>query len=217
MKNFNVKEIFGKLLSFCLKPCKTYDKEIGTFDVKGAFIFAGIVSVLVMVASILGALIGAIYTKVCFLGYCNSSWFNFGLINWASVTYQILLVTVVSILAVSGIIYLSGLVAKKEVKFEKLLTICSVSLIPSVVGTIVSSILGLFWSPLTLVVGLAVGLYEILTFVTLLNKEFKYEDDKKVLFYTIVFTIILVIAYVVFVNLLTSVIGSSLSSLSSLL
>lgn len=216
MKNFDIKKTFNDLLAFCLRPCKTYDKNSSSITVKGSFIFAGIVTVLVMVAGILGSLIGTIKSTSCSLfGGCETVWFkNFGSgIDWGLVTYKTLLINAVVMLVVAGIFYLAGLVIKKEVKFDKLLTICAIVLIPSIVGTIATNFFGMFWDVLGIIIGLAVAIFEIITFVTLLNKEFDFDGDKKVIFYTVVFTIILFIAYLLIINNIGNILGSSLSGL----
>jgi len=106
------------------------------------------------------------------------------------------------ILALAFIFYLGTLIIKKEVRYEKIVLISFISIIPFILGNmIVSSLVGLMFAKIGVLVSIVCLVYTIALFIMLINEEVKLKGYKKLIFNVMCFSTIICLSYLNIINI----------------
>ncbi len=212
---------FMYLITILVKPFKCYsDNESKLNNGKTSIILTLIVTVVMTLASLIQTIIPTVrvasynWTE----GYTYSwQWDNLKNIKWVEVIGKNFLIYVGVILAVTIVFYLGSLIVKKELSFIKSLSISTTSVIPAVCGAmILSPILGMIWSPLSMVFTIIGLVYSLIILYEFMNKELNLEKDKKIYFNLVCFGILIIAGYYAYMKLVMSSVTSGLNNLMDL-
>ena len=216
------KGIFKTILMSLIKPVSNFkESEMELSSTSNSFILTGVISVMVMIINLVITVCKTLFTKsaqTCFMGYCYGEELTFTeklkSIEWWPLIWQYIVIPAVVILLISGIYFIMSLIFKKDVKFSKLLSLTSLSLVPAFTGVIIlSPILGLMWTPASIIISVTGILYSIIILTILMYSEFNFENDDKFLLFNLisVFTFIVVVLLVI-----NTLVQQSFGSLTSL-
>lgn len=225
----NINEIGVKNISFnyfryiwsaLIKPLKTFKgEEESLSETKNSLIFAGIVSVIMMLIGLLTSAISVIFTdKFDYQTYETKmaiDFSNLGNLDYVTLIFKNLIIYAAIILAIAGVYYLGSLVIKKTISFAKTLSISATSILPFVVlGMLISPILGKIWEPLSVIAMVAGTVYSIIIFFVLIRKEIALDDpDLDAYFHLACMTILGTAGYYVVINFLISPLASEFDDL----
>lgn len=117
-------------------------------------------------------------------------------LNYFKLIVENFLIYALIILGIALIFYLGILVIKKQVSYQKILSMVLVSMIPFILGNIIlAGIVGMFSTSFALMIMTLSTIYAISIFVILLNQEVKFTDQEKLYFYTVCFSILIFVSY----------------------
>ena len=151
-------------------------------------------------------------------GYTYSwQWDNLKNIKWLEVIGKNFLIYAGIILAITIVFYLGSLVVKKQLSFIKSLSISATSVIPAVCGAmILSPILGMIWSPLSMVFTIIGLVYSLIILYEFMNNELNLEKDKKIYFNLVCFGILIIAGYYAYMKLFMSSVTGGLDNILDL-
>lgn len=205
------------ILNVILKPVSTLKDKLESYsNIKTAGILVVLVSFGRMIINLFGNMISTIFTKEI-TNYWNGdtklsiNFENLKELDYLSLIFKEFFVFIVVVAALAGIYYIVAMIMKKNANYLKLVTIATVSFIPSIViGSFVSIIVSYIYAPLATFLVCAAFIYSFLTFVNAMDDELDIDDSNlKVYFHTICLTVVIIVVYYVAVN----EIDSSLTSL----
>lgn len=198
---------FMYILMILIKPFKTFkEEEEKLTDTKNSLILSGIVVGLMLVINLIKSMITTVFTKkmdyTTFKLKTVIDFSNLKNLDWLDLLGKHLLIYAGIILAIAVVYYLASLVFKKNGNFIKLLSISATSLIPfTLVGMFASFVLGKIWSPLYMVCVIVSLIYSVLILVSLINKQFEFEnDDTKIYFHLICLGVLAVAGYYLYMK-----------------
>lgn len=209
------------LIAILLKPIKCFKEEENKLNnPKTSFILVLIITGVMTVSNFLHTVI----TTVRVANYSWSEGYTYSWdfsrmknINYLEVIGKNFLIYAGIILSIAVVFYLGSLVIKKNLNFIRTLSISATSVIPAVIGSmILSPILGLIWSPLSMVFIIIGLVYSFVILYELINSDLQLEGDIKIYFNAICFGILIVAGYYVYINLLVSSISSGLDNILDL-
>ena len=213
---------FMYILMILIKPFKTFkEEEEKLTDTKNSLILSGIVVGLMLVINLIKSMITTVFTKkmdyTTFKLKTVIDFSNLKNLDWLDLLGKHLLIYAGIILAIAVVYYLASLVFKKNGNFIKLLSISATSLIPfTLVGMFASFVLGKIWSPLYMVCVIVSLIYSVLILVSLINKQFEFEnDDTKIYFHLICLGVLAVAGYYLYMKYF--VLGTISSKVSDVL
>lgn len=175
------------IVAILLKPFKSFKEEETKLDnSKTSFVFALIVIGIMTVVN----LINTIFSKVHVASFSWSSgntyswkWENLKEIKWLEVIGKNFLIYACIIFLIVIVFYLGSLIVKKPLSFIKSLSISTISVIPfAVCVMILSPLLGMIWSPLSIVFIVVGVIYSLIILYELMNEKLGLEGDKKIYF-----------------------------------
>lgn len=210
---------FKYIIQFLIKPVSTFKNEENKLeDTKNSFIFAGIVSLIMMLIGLFSKIINTIFVKeIDFATGKFKTTIDFSCLedlDWINLIFRNLLIYAAIILGITIVYYLATLVVKKSVSFTKTLSIASSSILPYIaLGMLISPILGNIWEPLSVITMIGGIIYSVIIFYTLIRKEILFEDlDLEIYFHLACMTILGSAGYYIVVNLLMNAIENDLNS-----
>ena len=202
-----------------LKPFKTFKEEENKLsNPKTSLIFAGIVSAIMMLVTLLKSMINVIFTKefdMSTFEYKSVVKFsNLKNLKYLNLIGKNLIIYIGIIVAVAGVYYLVGLIFKKNANFFKTLSMSATSFLPYIIlGMILSPILAKIWIPLAVVASIVGFVYSTLIYLNLINNDLGFATiDLKIYFNLICISILGVSGYYLLTKLLISSISSSLDT-----
>lgn len=208
------------IIAVLLKPFNCFKEEESKLaNTKTSLILSIIVAGSMMVIDLVKAMISAVFVKSFDLSTLEykTSFDISGLENldYLQLIGKNLLIYAGVIVAIALIYYLASLVFKKQPSFIKLLSITATSLIPYVVfGMIVAPLLSKIWSDLYLIIMIISIVYSLLIFINLINAEVDFADgDMRIYYNGICMAVLLIAAYYLIVNVITSAITSDFGSM----
>lgn len=206
---------FMFIVAAFLKPSQSFDEEKSKLDdVKNCMIFSGIIAVLMMVVNLVTNMITAVVQKTysLFEGSYKTEivWENLKELPYASLIFKNLLIYAVVILALAGIFFVGSLIAKKTITYIRSLAITAISMIPFIgIGMFLSTILGLIWQPLSVILVFIGFIYSITIFVSLLSKELAFDNkDYMIYYFAGCFSTVLIIIYFIVTKWLSSLLSN---------
>lgn len=212
------KTLFKTILNTIIKPVSITKEELSIFDdFKASGITAVLVTVLATVIFLIKTIIGIVRVQ----NYSDNkyTW------NWDMLKYfdffkylgTMLLVFAGIIVLLAGTYYVASLIIKKKTKFQKLLALCAISILPVIISTtILSPILTKIYLPLGLITSGAGIIYTIVILFEHVNKELSLDDDKKVYVNLASLAAFILIAYFVATKIMSSIIGTDITSISGI-
>ena len=213
---------FMYILMILIKPFKTFkEEEEKLTDTKNSLILSGILVGLMLVINLIKSMITTVFTKkmdyTTFKLKTVIDFSNLKNLDWLDLLGKHLLIYAGIILAIAVVYYLASLVFKKNGNFIKLLSISATSLIPfTLVGMFASFVLGKIWSPLYIVCVIVSLIYSVLILVSLINKQFEFENnDTKIYFHLICLGVLAVAGYYLYMKYF--VLGTISSKVSDVL
>jgi len=216
------KGMLKTILMGIIKPVSNFkESEAELTSTSNSAIIAGIISVMVMVINLVITVCTTLFTKstqTCFMGYCYGEELTFTeklkTIQWWPLIWQYIVIPAGIILLIAGIYFIMSLIFKKNIKFGKLLGLVSLSSVPAFTSVILlSPILGLMWTPLSIIISITGVLYSITILTILVYKEFNFEYDDKFLLFNLISVFAFIIVVLLIVN---TMVQQSFGSLTSL-
>lgn len=192
---------------YLLNPLDSLNNE-SKCDIKSVSIVGMIICLFMVIINLLKTMISVVrVTEFDWLKGNVYVW-NFGNLknlDYFSLIFKNFFIYMVIILALSFIFYVGTLIIKKEVKYEKIVLISLISIIPFVLGNmIISSLVGLLFVNAGILFLIISLVYTVSLFIILINEELKLKGYQKLFFNVICFSIIICFSYfgVVNINLL---------------
>lgn len=207
---------FMAMLAVVLKPFTAFKEHMGKFEnIKNSAILSVLVAGCATIVNLLTSMIGSIFVKKFDWTtgkYTTSLVFeNLGNIDYLSVIFKNFLIYAVAIFGVAALFYVAGLIAKKQVKYPRLVGIAALSFVPVVVcGLVVSPIVGLVWSLLSLPVTLIGAAYTIILLYEGMNAELMLEGNMKYYVNLACFSILAIAGYYLVIVLILGSLASGL-------
>ena len=208
------------IIAVLLKPFNCFKEEESKLtNTKTSLILSIVVAGSMMVIDLVKAMISAVFVKSFDLSTLEykTSFDISGLENldYLQLIGKNLLIYAGVIVAIALIYYLASLVFKKQTSFIKLLSITATSLIPYVVlGMVAAPLLSKIWSDLYLIIMIISIVYSLLIFINLINAEVDFADgDMRIYYNGICMAVLLIAAYYLIVNMITSTITSDFGSM----
>lgn len=192
------------LKGFLLKPLESL-KNKNTEDIKSTFVNGIIICFVMMLINLFKTMINSV--RVTEFDWLKGSvevwrWENLKDLNYFSLIFKNFFIYALIILAIAFVFYVGTLIIKKQVKYQKLVSITLISVIPFILGDmIVVDLAGLIFNQLGAIVAIISSVYSISLFTTLMNDELKLVGYQRLLFNVICFSVILCISYFGIVNI----------------
>ena len=209
---------FMYLIAILLKPFQCYKEEESKLN-NGttSFILALIVTIAMTLLNLIQTIISTVripnYSLLDKITY-SWQWDNLKYIKWVEVIGKNFLIYAGIILAITIVFYFGGLVLKKQLSFVKSLSISTTSVIPAVCGVmILSPILGMIWSPLSMVCTIIGLVYSLIILYELMNNELNLEKDKKIYFNFVCFGILAIAGYYAYMKLFMAPLTNELDNI----
>lgn len=210
------------LVAILLKPFRTFKEENSKLNnLKNSIVLGIIVSIIMTLISTVKSMISVV--RVTTGGWLTEAkttweWSNLKEINYIKLIGQDLLFYAGIIFGVALIFYLATLVIKKQTSYPKFVAITSSALVPYIAGCMVLSPL---LSNLSIHIGIVISIvsivYLLVIFSEFINSELNLQDDKKIYFNLICYSLILLIAYFIMIKYIGSLFsGFGIGSSSSL-
>lgn len=199
----NFKEI---IKSSIFTPINSIEENASALkDTKTTFIFAGIISIAIMLTNLVSTMINTIFAKKYDFWTQKYKWdisfSNLDSLNYVDLIFKNLLQYALIILCIAGVIYLTVLILKKDVSYTKALKVSILAIIPNIVLTFIASIIGIIWNPLELILNSAAITYTILILTFSLKNLIKENNIDKLVFHSVVIMAILkLIEYIIFTS-----------------
>lgn len=209
------------ILGILLKPIRNFKNEENKLsNSKIAFTLLLIVTSIMTLSTIIKTIISTVRVSSYnfFKGLTYSwEWKYLKDIEWLELIVKNFLIYAGIILAIAIVFYIASLIIKKNLSFIKTLSIAVSSVIPAVLGVMVlSPILGMIWSPLSMIVSSFALIYSFVILYELINGELNLDKDSKVYFNMICFGILLGIGYYIYMKLFMSSISGGLDGILDL-
>lgn len=197
------------IIAILIKPFTSFKEEENKLEnFKNSailsLIMVGIMTVIKLLSSMLSVVRVADYAWGKGMTY---SWKfeNLKNLNYLNVIGKNALIYACIIFIIGLLFFLAGLVIKRDLSFPKSLAISAVSIIPAVLGImILSPLLSLIYAPLGIIISVIGVIYTVIILYELTSDEYMLEENNKIYFYLICFSIIGVIAYFAFTKLFAS-------------
>ncbi len=195
------------ILDFLIKPFKTIEeKESNLNDTKNSILLCLIVTVFMVVMSLISTILSTIRVPSYDLKAGLTYKWDFSLIKnvkFLEVIGKNFVIYAGILLLIALVYYFAGLVKKKNVSFQKLLSITSSSMIPLAISLMVlAPLLKMIWAPLYMICILVGSIYSLILFYECMNQEFMLEKEEKLYFNFICFLILGVAIYFIYTNFL---------------
>lgn len=212
------KTLFKTILNTIIKPVSITKEELSIFD---DFKASGITAVLITVLATIIFLIKTIIDVVRIPGYGDKKytwdWDMLKYFDFFKYLGTMLLVFAGIIVLLAGTYYVASIIIKKKTKFQKLLALCAISILPVIITTtILSPILTKIYLPLGLITSGAGIIYTIVILFEHVNKELSLDDDKKVYVNLASLAAFILIAYFVATKIMSSIIGTDITIMSDI-
>lgn len=212
------KTLFKTILNTIIKPVSITKEELSIFD---DFKASGITAVLITVLATVIFLIKTIIDVVRIPGYGDKKytwdWDMLKYFDFFKYLGTMLLVFAGIIVLLAGTYYVASIIIKKKTKFQKLLALCAISILPVIISTtILSPILTKIYLPLGLITSGAGIIYTIVILFEHVNKELSLDDDKKVYVNLASLAAFILIAYFVATKIMSSIIGTDITIMSDI-
>ncbi len=209
------------LIAILIKPFQCFKEEESKLsNGKTSIILTLIVTVVMILSNLIKTIVSTVrvasynWTD----GYTYSwQWDNLKNIKWLEVIGKNFLIYAGIILAITIVFYFGSLVVKKQLSFIKSLSISATSVIPAVCGAmILAPILGMVWSPLSIVFTIIGLVYSLIILYEIMNNELNLEKDKKIYFNLICFGILIIAGYYAYMRLFMSSVNAGLDNILDL-
>lgn len=211
IKGFN---LFLFIMQAFLNPIKSFkEKSQEVMETKNSLLLGIIVAVIAVALSLINKVISTVRIMDYFNKETSWNWENLNGFPWFNTIGKDILLFGGIIFGVALLFYLASLIIKKDTNYLKMLSIVSVALVPSVIGIyVLGPIFGMLWDKLAIVFSIMGICYTITILCELINKEIQLEDDQKIYFNFICFSIIFIVLFFVIYQM---TIGSALDTISS--
>lgn len=207
--------IFKHMISGVIKPFTSFNKLKDKLETpKYALIYAGIVSGIMWILSVISQILVSARTYDYSLWSGSHTTFNFARVNYVRIIVGGLFIYVGLVAATAGVFTLACLIAKKKGSFFKFLAITSTAILPYAVASVfLAPLLGMLHFHIEGILSLAGILYSFLIFIGLVNDDIEFQSkEARLLFYFGCIGSICIVFYFLFYY----VGASSVSSLGSI-
>jgi len=208
-------ECIRLMLGVFLKPITYFKSGIEEYsDIRKTGILVLLVSIIRVFINLISSMISTIFMKEINF-WTGASKLSISFVRLTNLNYFDLIFKqffgfIIVVAAVAGIYYVVSLIMKKTTNYFRLVAITTVSFVSFIiVSTIISTIVSYIYAPASLFLVIASFIYSMFTFIAGIDNEVKFDDSNfKVYFHAICLTIIIIVAYYVFSNMLfTSLVG----------
>ena len=203
--NNNSKNLFTIILmllfNIILKPFTTIKEGLSKFEnIKNSFILSVIISGFATIFN----LIYTMYNTVRVTSYfSDTSWefSNLKYIDYVEVIGLNFLIYLVFAFAIAGVFYIATLIVKKQVNFSKMVSICSLSIVPSIIGFFVlSPILVLISESIAVLFAFICLIYSFIICYEGINYELDLDGNSKFFVNFGSLSVLFVIVYLLILN-----------------
>lgn len=192
------------LKGFLLRPLDSL-KNKNTEDIKSVSITGAMICLVMTLVNLFKTMISSV--RVTEFDWLKGSvevwrWENLKELNYFSLIFKNFFIYALAFLAIAFVFYVGALIVKKQVKYQKLVAIVLISMIPSVLGSmILAAFVSLISVHLGVIVAIISSIYTISLLVTLINDELSLEGYQKLFFNVVCFSVILCISYLGIINI----------------
>lgn len=207
---------FKSIYHVFLNPGTKMDEELNKYDeLANSCIMGVLVAAIATILKLITTMISVVRVKSIF-GDTSWNWDNLGNLNYFKEIGLNLLIFAGMIAVFAGVVYLAGLVVKRETQISRLVALATIALVPYLaVSYLIAPILNLIWYPLAKIAIIVSEVYTLLMLYDGLNKEIILEGNRKVIFNLTVFSILLSALFLVNYYTTMSDISSAISSIFS--
>lgn len=205
-----IMECFTFIISFIIAPFSTLKNKLTNYsDFKSAGVLVLFIAICKMIINLIGTIISVVFVKQRYF-FSNEtkldiSFSNLKNLDYFSLVFKDIFFTLVVVAAVAGIYHIVAMIMKKSTNYYKLSTITATCLVPIVVSSFVSIIIGYIYLPLGVFITFAGVVYSLLVFIYATDNEVNFKNvDYKIYFHTICLTVTFIVAYYVLNNMLSS-------------
>lgn len=207
------------IIAILLKPFNAYQEEEHKFNNFKQSIFLSVtVAVASTIVTFLTTLLNTIRVHSIYSDEVKWVWENLKEVKYFDVIGKYLLIYFGIIVGIAFVFYIVGLMMKKEVKYQKLLGISAISVIPVLLFTlVVSPIVAFLYAPLGICASLIGGIYTVLLVYELMNQQLKVEGNMKYYFNLICFSIIAITLYFLYMKFMIPSVSNDMTDLKNIL
>lgn len=214
-------EYLKLIIDFILKPATTLKENINKLDeIKNSGILAIIIAAISTIICLIGTMINTVVIKYNWLNETTVvwRWENLKNINYISSIFSSLISVLLLIAVIAGVYYIAGLIIKKKVKYPRLVGIVSLILTPLLLTSLlISPILSVISIRLSSLVLISGFIYTLILLHESINNEFKLEENKKYYFNLVCYLVLLIISYISFSMIVSTVVGTDINGLLGLI
>lgn len=217
-EKITIGDCFSSCLSVLLKPYTTWKEKLNDFsEFKNSAILSLVVTIIATFVSVIKTMISSVRITSYWSNKVTWEWENLKSINYIKIVGSNFLIYLGIILAIAGVYYIGSLIIKKQANFSRFLGISALSFVPTIICSFVlSPLLSLVWAEISIPVMMIGGVYTILLLYEGINSEIELEGNAKYYFNLICLSILVVVAYYLFMKVFMSSITSSVGNLLNL-
>lgn len=190
-----------------IKPLDSM-KNKSVDDIKSVAISGGIISLVMMLVHLITSMINACHVmKFDWIKGTTYTWTAEGLknLNYFDLTIKSLVIYALVMMVIAFVFYIGSLIIKKTIKYQRILSMVFVAMIPIVLGgMILAPIFSLIYNHLGVIIYVISFIYAVIIFGTLLNEELKLEGSIKLYYNTICYSVLVLTAYFILINKVSS-------------
>lgn len=203
------------ILAVILKPYTTFKEELDNYDdFKNSAILSLIISIGATLISLITTMISAVKVNSYFSEKTKWVWENLKDIDYIQFIGKNILIYLGIIFSIAVVYYIASLIVKKQVNFSRLLGISALAITPMLICTLIlTPLLTLVWAEISLPITIVGGIYTIILLYEGMNNEIKLEGNLKCYFNLICFSVLMISAYYLFINLFIGSITSGLDNI----
>lgn len=203
--------LFSAFIGILIKPMQTIHDKIKNFEIKHSIIATAVISLVIMVLNLIQTIIKTVRTtSYDYSTFSEKTEWNFDALKnlkFFDLVAKNYFYVVVAIAAVAGIYYIVSMIMKKDVKFQQVLGLKALSLIPlTISGLIVYPIIMNFSTVLAMFILLVGIFYSFIIFIFGMNELIEFKNsDEKIYYHLICISIVILIICIMASKITTSV------------
>ena len=213
----SLKSYIDFIVAVILKPVTAFKKELNKFDdIKIAGIYTAIVAAVIMLINLINQIIISVRIPVRTGGNWMTpgtvtghewDWSGMNELPWVELILRNYLIYIAVIAGVALVYFLAGLIAKKEVKYQRVLAVVTTSAIPVIVlGMVLAPLFGWIHFSLGFIVASAALIYVFALLFSGINAALSLEDaDVRVYLHAGCMLLLAIISYFVIQQMATSI------------
>ena len=194
------------ILAVILKPHTAFKEELHKFsNLKNSIIMSVIISVCATLITLIQIIFNTVREVSYFSDEVTWNWDNLQELDFIQIIGRNFIVYLGIILAIAIVYYMASLVAKKQIVFSRILGIAATAIVPFLLGSLIlAPVISLIYAPLSIVVSVIGFIYTVIILYETINSEISLEGNAKIYLNLICLSILVIVAYYLYVKLFMS-------------